>query len=130
MEDNGWSFNIDVSHRGTESYVYKGCLTSVNPNIPNTWYGWAHGLTKGSISKIFKGNGRGRLLYGNCHGHNDHRNVVKVYLNGVQLSEAGPADVKEVNFYFQENDILKLEESYGIIKVHRLWLNCDDKGLL
>ena len=127
MKANDWTFEVDVSHKGFEDT----CTSSQNPKIKNTWYGWQHFNGTGTVSKSLKGSGSGKLIYGNClvrAGRAD--NVVRVYLDGVLLSQAGSGEVKEVNFGYQDNDVLKLEEPWAIIKIHRLELNCGKKDEL
>ena len=121
MQANDWIFEIDLSHKGFEDT----CTSSQNPKITNTWYGWQDLNGTGTVTKTLKGSGSGKLIYGNClvrAGRAD--NVVKVYLDGVLLSQAESGEVKEVNFEYQDNDVLKLEEPWAIIKIHRLELNC------
>ena len=67
------------------------------------------------------GNGRGKLNYGLCggSGSSDTSSKVTVYLNGNEISSTYGGSVvedsKDVEFDFNDSDILKIEESGPIV---------------
>ena len=127
MEANGWSFTDKIISNA--DWYRKTCSASQNPKISETWYGFNNMQDIGSASKYLKGEGSVILTYGNCHEDRQDKpdNVVKVYLNGVQISQATSGERKELNFDYEENDILTLKEEYGIIKIYLMELNCGGK---
>ena len=128
MELNGWIFNnIDKSHNNFNvNGVNESCGPSTNPNIANTWYGWATQGAIGDVTLFMKGFGSAKLIYGNCYEGNSF-GTVKVYLNSIEISQAGPGEIKEIHFDYEHNAILKLEEDHAIIKIHHLVWNCSSK---
>ena len=60
-------------------------------------------------------------------GKENPSNKVNVYLNGVQISNAKSGEIKKIDFDYDDNDVIKLEEEYGIIKLHQIGLNCARK---
>ena len=71
------------------------------------WFGWKSGNGVGSISTtLTAASGRGQLSFGNCW---DNGNV-KVYLDGNEISAAGPNTQKVVEFDFQAGAILMLRD--------------------
>ena len=119
MEANGWIINVDQS----QAIFNDTCEPSRNPENANTWYGWAAYDAIGNATLFMKGHGSARLVYGNCHPFG----TVKLYLNSVVISQAGPEEIKEVYFDYEHNAVLKLEEDRGIIKIHSLIWNCSSK---
>ena len=119
MEANGWIINVDQS----QAIFNDTCEPSRNPDIANTWYGWAAYDAIGNATLFMKGHGSARLVYGNCHPFG----TVKLYLNSVVISQAGPEEIKEIYFDYEHNAVLKLEEDRGIIKIHSLIWNCSSK---
>ena len=128
MELNGWIFNnIDKSHDTFNvNGVNESCGPSRNPNIANTWYGWATQGAIGGVTLFMKGFGSAKLIYGNCYEGNSFGSV-KVYLNSIEISQAGPGEIKEIHFDYEHNSILKMEEDHAIIKIHHLAWNCSSK---
>ena len=123
MESYGWIFNIDKSQ---DPLFNDTCWRSRNAYISNTWYGWFNNANIGSITMYMKGFGSAKLMYGNCYEGNSFGKV-KVYLNSIEISQAGPGEVKEIYFDYDHNAVLKLEEDWGIIKLHSIHWNCSSK---
>ena len=123
MESYGWIFNIDKSQ---DPLFNDTCWPSRNAYISNTWYGWFSSANVGSITMYMKGFGTAKLMYGNCYEGNSFGKV-KVYLNSIEISRAGPGEVKEIYFDYDHNAVLKLEEDWGIIKLHSIHWNCSSK---
>ena len=126
MEANGWIFTDGIN---SKTYYDNTCKASQNSQISETWYGWGHSGAIGSASKTLKGEGSGIVVYGNCYEENQDapKNWVKVYLNGVLISQASSGEVKEISFDYKENDVIKFEEGFAIIKIHQMGLDCGGK---
>ena len=128
MIAHGWVFSYEMTPSKDPSFQ-DTCSASQNSQISETWYGYSHEEIIGSVSKQLKGKGSGKLIYGNCFekGKGNPSNKVNVYLNGVQISNATSGEIKKIDFDYVDNDIIKLEEEYGIIKIHQMGLNCARK---
>ena len=72
----------------------------------------------GSISTTFNGNGRARLVFGNCWASGN----VKAYLDGTVIAFApGNTPSKTVEFNFKVGSILKItEENVAIVSYKSL----------
>ena len=127
MDANGWFFTDDIISKA--SWYEDTCSASQNPQIPETWYGFNDEENIGSASKYLKGKSSGILIYSNCfeHRQDEPDNWVQVNLNEVVISQATSGEVKELNFDYEENDVLTFKEGYGIIKIHQLGLDCGGK---
>ena len=128
MIANGWVFSYEMTPSKDPSFQ-NTCSASQNSQISETWYGYSHQEIIGTASKQLKGKGSGKLIYGNCfeNGKENPSNKVNVYLNGVQISNAKSGEIKKIDFDYDDNDVIKLEEEYGIIKIHQIGLNCARK---
>ena len=70
-----------------------------------SWFGWDHpGAT--SISTTLHGKGEAILDFGNCNAMGD----VTVYKNDIKLSSVGAGKVDQVEFEFQDGDVLTITE--------------------
>ena len=88
------------------------------------WYGLKKGNAIGSISTIFKGRGRARLVFGNCW----TTGTVKAHLDGTFIAFApGNTPSKTVEFNFNVGSILKItEENVAIVSYNSLHIvQCD-----
>ena len=127
MEANGWIFTDDITSNLPD---FQGsCKASQNSQISETWYGFGGRRAIGSASKTLKGEGSGIVIYGNCfeQRHDKPDNWVKVYLNRVLISQASSGEVKKISFDYKENDEIKFEEGFSIIKIHQMGLDCGGK---
>ena len=118
MESNGWVVD-------TSSYLplWQKVWNDRACNS-HTFYGFKPGWQIGRIKATFKGCGTAYLDFGNCA----KRGVAKVLLNNRKIGIAGPRTrSKLVSFSYTKGSILTLEEHYlGIIKLNRLFLQCDN----
>jgi len=129
MEANGWIFTEDIV---SKNYNFADtCKASQNSQTSETWYGYNDYGDIGSASKNLKGKGSGILIYSNCFEdrHDEPDNWVKVYINEALISQATSGEVKEINFDYEENDVIKIEEGWAIIKIHQMGLDCGDDKL-
>ena len=128
MIANGWVLSYEMTPSKDPSFQHT-CSASQNSQITETWYGYSNKEIIGSVSKQLKGKGSGKLIYSNCfeEGKENPSNKVIVYLNGVQISNAKSGEIKKIDFDYDDNDVIKLEEEYGIIKLHQIGLNCARK---
>ena len=128
MIANGWVLSYEMTPSKDPSFQHT-CSASQNSQITETWYGYSNKAIIGSVSKQLKGKGSGKLIYSNCfeEGKENPSNKVIVYLNGVQISNAKSGEIKKIDFDYDDNDVIKLEEEYGIIKLHQIGLNCARK---
>ena len=108
---NGWRYDIDSD---SDLYTKKLCSKWGT----NNWYGFKQGNAIGSISTIFNGRGRARLVFGNCW----TTGTVKAYLDGTFIAFApGSTPTKTVELYFNVGSILKItEENAAIISYNSL----------
>ena len=114
MEENGWIFHVSHS-----DMLLHGDMCG-----NNGWFGFYSGSYVGSISAIFKGSGRARLIYGNCWDDSE----VAVYLNYKKISSAyGNETKEEISFNFIPGDTLWIVEEGAIIKLHSLIISCGGK---
>ena len=101
MEKAGWI--VDVDHVNNENYQ-KMCGN-------NTFWGYGY-LRDGSISTVFKGSGKGTLIFGNCN----NRGAVYVYLNRKQIGYAPPNSTDIVShFDYKSGDKLKIQDKKSAI---------------
>ena len=103
MDINRWS--IDVEYFNDNAPQYQDRCAKEN------FYGFKGGPKEGSVSAVFKGNGKGHLVFGNCF----NRGHVTVSLNDQELERAGPNEQKTIRFDYIQGDRLKIAEDFAII---------------
>ena len=110
MKKNGWKLNI--RHSMTSVYSPQCGM--------DTWFGYNHGRSVGSVQTMFHGTGKAVLNFGNCY----QSGRVIVYLNGREISGANKnTPRKEVEFQYSKGDILRIDEVLvAIIKLNSLEL--------
>ena len=111
MRKNGWK--IDAKGFGRENRFRKYCGGGAN-----AWYGNKPGRKLGSVQAKFQGTGKAKLSYGNCY----HSGAVIVYLNNQEISRASPKSNEVVSFDYEKNDVLRITETIGVIKLDSLEL--------
>ena len=113
MELGGWQFSpSNILHKYSP---YAGLCATMS----DTWYGTVSGTA--SASATFKGSGSVELDYGNCY----TSGAVTVYKNGVQISQAAASQNSvQATFTFVPGDVLRIEESLGIIKINSIAVAC------
>ena len=114
MEENGWMFRVSHSNMLLHQDICGN----------NGWYGFFSGDVVGSISAVFRGPGKAKMIYGNCWSDKE----VAVHLNGKKISSAlGNQSKVETVFDFNTGDKLRIEEDGAIIKIHSLTISCHGK---
>ena len=112
---SGWTFNSITRgpwNKDSEATGYECSKAS--------WYGWDH-PGDASISTTLHGTGKAILEFGNCQNAGN----VNAYLNDKELSCLGARMVDQVEFDFQDGDVLKITEEYGIIQFNGLkFISC------
>ena len=78
------------------------------------WLGW--GSIEGSISTTLHRKGKAILDFGNCWSEGS----VAAYKNGVELLSVGVKSEDQVEFEFEDGDVLNITEYYGIIQFNSL----------
>ena len=117
---NGWT--IDVSRGSFTNST--GCPKAEEDD---SWYGFDV-YNKGSIETTLHGCGRARLDFGSCSDGYSFGET-NIYLNEKIISKATAGELsKEIEFDFNEGDILKLEEWSSTLKFNNFTiLSCCEK---
>ena len=111
MRKNGWK--IDAKVFGRENRFRKYCGGGAN-----AWYGNKPGRKVGFLQANFQGTGKAKLSYGNCY----HSGAVIVYLNNQEISRASPKSNEVISFNYEKNDVVRITETIGVIKLDALEL--------
>ena len=116
MEANGWDTDVQYSSSSDWNDDY-GRICSTE-----TFYGYKGGAPVGTVSVIFRGEGKATLNFGNCY---DKGRVV-VMLNDIELAAARASRPQEqITFYYKKDDVLLVKEVFeAIVKLHSLDLEC------
>ena len=107
---SGWTFNGVKSGPWNENATQwgRGCAKA-------SWFGWAW-PEEASIIFTLHGKGKATLEFGNCHKTGN----VALYLNDVKLSSVGANKEAQVEFEFNDGDVLKITENKAIIQFNNL----------
>ena len=78
------------------------------------WYAYKKGVPIGTMKTSLSGMGKGKLEFGNCF----NTGVVKVYLDGSEIENAGPGEFKVVSFEYNDGSVLEISEfNIAIIQI-------------
>ena len=104
----GWT--LDVTHGSWKSDDIPMATGSGVCSDGTSWFGWKYQDEVGSISYIFKGNGKAILNYGNCF----HQGFVVAHqFNNQQVVSAKVVkafEFQQFQFEFENDDVLKISE--------------------
>ena len=117
MKDGGWIVDGAPGHENRFAKMCGGF---------DTFWGYADGSKVGYVEATFLGSGTAILNFGNCY----FIGVTNVYLNDVLVGSA-PANNQsvEISFNYTRDDVLKITEDLGILKINSLNLEaCEKEG--
>ena len=118
---DGWTIDVSLgSFTNDTGYCSKA-------DLDDSWYGYSDN-NAGFIKTTLHGCGKARLDFGSCIG-DYYWGRTDIYLNEKLISRATAGQLsKEIEFDFNEGDILKIEETYSTIKFNNFTiLSCCEK---